>query len=304
VTLAALGLRGNRMNGTPVVVESQPDWFTGTTSDPDQRANLKAYANHIAAAEVKNGNQAKHFGMSGFQGTRTGRVAWGSRPDRDILQLSGDLARTHLADALSLSENVSRFDVAVTARFPTPESDLEENTYMAYAVGTKGVGMPSTARLIKSNDGGATFYLGARSSTCMLRVYNKAIESGSPQYVNCHRWELEVKQERAFDLALRANEASDVEAFSRAVVFTWADGKGVAPPWPMFGPAEYTHDFKRRSDTDRQLAWLAGQVAPTVLHLTQAGYMLQAARALGFDRERLLRLADDLARVEAERTEG
>jgi DNA relaxase NicK len=194
--------------------------------------------------------------------------------------LSGDTASKELSRALQYGDHVTRLDMAVTVRLDPEDTHVETAHYDAYITGRAREGRRAKATLILSDDGGATFYLGKRTSDVMLRVYNKAVESGDARYAGCHRYELEVKGDRAGVTATQLEGAKDTGRFCQESVYDWAVRRGITPMFPSVGGRQLVPGFRRRADVDTKLAWLENQVRPSIHWLTSQGKRTQTLAAL------------------------
>jgi len=269
------------------IIESQPDWLTVTHTGQASQPVFRAWARRAIAWEESGANKQRNFSAFGYDGVACGRVRWGAREDGDMVQLSGDLAAKELSRAMDLATNVSRLDLAVTVRIEPTDPDIEARHYHEFLAATRHVKGRSTASLVQSSDGGATFYLGKRTSDVMLRAYNKAVESGDLKYENCHRYELEIKGDRAILTATELAGAVDVGAFCQEAVHDWVSGRGVTPPFDVDQPRRLQPGFKRRSDEETKLDWLAKSVRPTVSWLREFGQPSRVLRTLGYTDEDL-----------------
>jgi hypothetical protein len=235
---------------------------------------------HLLAWEEREGEMRRYFGMKGYQGERCGRIRYGERADGRLVMLSGDVAHKELERGIALADNCSRIDLAVTVRQEPFDPDLERNTYTAYVLSPMREGKRARATLIQSDDSGSTFYLGSRDSELFCRLYNKQQESKDAHYTNCHRYELELKGDRAGETATRyANTVSQPD-FTWCLVYDYLYQRGITPIFGTQTDLHLTPGFRRRSDTDKQLEWLAHQVRPTVDRLREFGKAREAHSAL------------------------
>jgi hypothetical protein len=231
------------------------------------------------------------FRSEGYEGQHCGAVDWGQRDSASTLvRLSGDAAREHLSDALSLSDAVTRFDIAVTARFEPPDPYVGRNAYTLAELYHAEHPHSALPWRVSDGDGGETTYVGKRGSTNMLRVYNKEAECvashdalGAERYRACWRFELEVKTPTAEPLAHATEARDDRAGYVQQYVSDWMDAHGIAAPWPREGGSVLIPGFRRRSDADSKLRNFARNVAPSVRWLKEQGLEAEARRALGLD---------------------
>jgi len=269
------------VNDSTVVIESQTDWLTATCKGPEHWYDWITVGERLLWEEQARGNKRQAWGLRGYRGSRCGRAATGSQEGSNIIALSGDLAAIELSNVVPLASHVSRLDVAVTLRLTDGDGELEARLYGEYIGGRQARGRPVKASLVQASDGGATFYLGSRSSERFCRVYNKAVESGEARYERCHRAELELKGDVGDRVAHLLLDVADRPAWCQAYTHRYLTEHGLTPPFPTSGSQTLVPGFSRRSDADTRLAWVAQQVAPTVDWLLRTGHADALERALG-----------------------
>jgi len=269
------------------IIESQPDWLTVTHTGETALPVFRAWAKRCIAWEEVKANKQRNFSAFGYEGVACGRVRWGAREDSDMVQLSGDVAAKELNRAMDLATNVSRLDLAVTVRLEPDDGLTEDTAYHHFLQAPRGEGRKASGTLVRSSDGGATFYLGKRTSDVMLRLYNKEVESGDEHYKDCHRYELEIKGDQAILTATSLANAVDVGAFCQEAVYDWCAARGVTPVFDVQQPRRLEHGLKRRSDEDTKLEWLERSVRPTVSWLREFGQPNRVLRTLGYTDEDL-----------------
>jgi DNA relaxase NicK len=259
------------MQNSTTVLESQLDWLTASFHTRDSADRARADADRWARSEVADGAQVKPFRLGGYEGWQAGRVRLGTRLDGALLQLSGDFAERHIADVAPRATNISRVDIAVTVRLEPAREDLARDHYDEAREHRKL--RPSSARpeLHQDADGGSTLYLGDRASNWFLRVYNKHAEclenrdfEGAAHYEGCWRYELEVKGPDALRQAQLYPGILDRPGYCQAYVHQWAENHGVPPVFPYTGDQKIEPGFRRRSDRETRLLWLAQSVKPAV----------------------------------------
>jgi DNA relaxase NicK len=259
------------------ILESRLDWLTCTVKAGVKELGMHGWAARLQAEEVNRGEELSQFKLKGYLGTHAGRVSVGQRPDGTILQLQGDFADRHLAKALSLADNVSRADVAVTVRMVPFSTEVARQACEEYRAGGNGRGFKPHSWLIDHEPNGSTFYIGERTGQLCSRLYNKQAQSGEPSYQFAWRYELECKGDLARPVAARVAWAADRRGFCQGYVYEYYASRGVQPLYNA--TSECVHDFTepRGTDTDRALRWLSATVAPMVGRL---GHHVDRARLL------------------------
>ncbi len=264
------------------VIESQVDWLTLTKRRDREAGHFVWWANRVVGQEERAGGKRGPFGMHGYDGIRAGRIRSAERGDGFLVQLSGDLAANEVDTAFQYADRCSRIDLAVTIRLDPPYPDLEYDHYLQSIVAHRGEGAHPSSSVILSDDGGATFYLGKRASETMLRVYNKEVESEDPRYNACHRYELEVKGERAGTVFAQLVRTPDRPSWVRGILQWYCDKHDISPLFSPTTPVALVPGLRRRSDLETKLEWLETAVRPTVDWLREFGQESRLLHALGY----------------------
>lgn len=144
----------------------------------------------------------RNWAMYGYRGFRSGKVFIGDNGERVLVQATGRIAHD-VAMAMPLDSehemSVARIDVQLT--FETYNAD--------FLINSAQPGNPYKAsRWVAVGEPGATLYVGAPSSDCRLRFYNKTAESGirPPSGLEYARIELQFRNRYA-DRMFRAIRA-------------------------------------------------------------------------------------------------
>lgn len=135
-----------------------------------------------------------------------------------------------------------------------------------------------------NNKGGATLYIGSRQSSSFARIYDKSAESpGEWGGYNAWRYEVQFGKRLAQEIreTLMEQSSGGLERSIIAAVWDWMRARGVFVPWSRGdGPALKMKEELEPKTTDRQLAWLHKQVAPTIRKLQEEGLEGDAIIAL------------------------
>lgn len=274
---------------TGTVIESQVDWLTVSAHGEDASQNLIDLAHGLAGEEKQKGNREKPWRLMGYEGTHIGAVEYGRRDNASgMLRLIGDVAHRQLAKALSVSDIVTRLDIAATWQATPPDPLLGANTYAMAEWFYRSHPRSALPSRVQDAAGGQTVYLGRRESEYFLRVYNKGAESlakGDDQeadrYRSCWRYELEVKGPVSQTMAQLLADHEDPGRYIQGYLYAYCEAHGIAPPFLAHGPQKLIPGFRRRSDTDSRIKHLARNVRPTVDWLKAQGELERALDALG-----------------------
>lgn len=277
------------MDSTGVVIESQVDWLTVSAHGKDAAQNMLDLARGLAKEEEAQGNRARRWRLMGYEGTHTGAIEYGQRDTQStILRLIGDSANRHLDAALSLADAVTRCDIAVTYRASPPDPMLGRNAYTMAEL--FHANHPKSARPWFTGDanGGFTCYIGSREAANFFRIYNKGAEciathdeEGAERYRACWRYELEAKAAVAGALANLVADSEDRADTVLHYVHAYALAHGIAPAFLVDAPRSLLPGFRRRSDAQSRIKFLARNVKPTLDWLREAGEIDAALSALG-----------------------
>ena len=277
---------------TATIIESQVDWLTGAATGDDRGEALRAFGAELAVAEERDGNKLTRFAVQSYQGQRCGRVAVGAAEgERTLIQLSGDVAAKNLHAVLPLLDHLTRLDIAVTVRTDGHDSTVAENAWDMASWWFNDHPRSAAPWRIQHKTKGDTTYVGSRNSDKFLRVYNKEAEcrqtrdrKGLERYINCWRYEVEVKGRPSGLTAARVDASPTPEQYIRGAMTNYLRLHGIRPIYTDDSPLVVLPGFTRRTDADTRLGNLVRNVRPSLDWLRDAGYALDAMNALGIDR--------------------
>lgn len=227
----------------------------------------------ILAAQDASGVKLEPWAWQGYRGKSGPHIQVGSRSDGHILQASG-----YAADAvreLGLPfQNVPRADVAVTIWFGQDNASAIQHMAKlsrGFSTGKGGRGWRTT--YIDGGEHGDTTYIGARSSDTYVRIYDKWRETGKgEEYKYAIRYECEYKGDAAKEVWTGEARISPGRAYLAGVVRATLRSRGV--DLPDIGACDLAQAPAARTvatNTERRLAWLRNQVAPSIDKLLTDG---------------------------------
>lgn len=249
------------------------EWYTNCTN----------YIETIA----KQGIEAKSVKRQGYEGVSVGGSFVGVRDDGYFCTISGERAQEGFNHVYGYSPHVSRLDIQVTVRTPTRDTTTAKYARDAIIASNEALGgsRQRNATLIEDLRGGATCYIGSRSSLQFARIYNKEAESGEEQYINCWRYEVQLKNALATKTAELFKLSEYAQPMQSAVfVRQWMRKRGVRAPWKADAELHALPTAeKHNSDVETRLTWLREQVRPAIRRLLKLGLRDSILEALGLE---------------------
>lgn len=254
---------------TPIAPEMSAgvDWLTCTAQHPHRVAGLLSFGRDVLEQEKGAGGLARAWHWQGFSGWTAGGAGYGFNGSRAIVRLSGATARESAADAISLSDNVSRLDVQVTVRPDGSRNDLAKHLYESFPGSGGRRGRPISRSLIQTNYGGDSLYIGRRISDSYGRIYNKSAEEREKTDRPRWRYEVEFKRKVAAAQAQAFSKAANKDTWVVGRVYHWFTDRHCSPPIsPVASPTE-RGNARGDSAQARRIQWLRRGVKPVVQQL-------------------------------------
>lgn len=263
------------------VVEAGVDWVTARSRNPVRAQELAETGQAYLAEQVGTGWPEKDWSWYGFVGKQAGATRWGSGDRGSVVIVSGSPTHRKFRSLRNTAEQITRVDFCCTVRIVPPSKSISSEHYTR-AVGLYGQrdGYPRPSLWVGS-EGGATFYLGDRSSNYYGRVYNKEIESGDEAYEGCWRYEVEVKGPAADDVSRLAERSSDLVQFAAGYVRGYFLSHDIEPRYEAQDRySRVAAPYREQTDAN-SLGWLARAVRPTVAALVKRRLVAEVYEALG-----------------------
>jgi hypothetical protein len=272
---------------TTHVIEADLDYLTAFVSTDTARASLRSIVGRAVQSERTHASRGSPFQLRGFHGYQVGRVAWGERPDGDLVQLAGSLASELFDQVYPLAHGVSRLDLAVTVRLEPFDSTLARKAEESARNERHTRGIRGTTRLEANSDTGDTLYLNKRRSRECGRFYNKFAQSHEPFYAGCWRYECELKPGREVARALSRVRPDDRVAYSLGFVHNWFARRGVRPLYAADTIGVPRSSWAGKPDLSRHTRWLGATVAPVLASYRNSPHWAEILESLGLSDERL-----------------
>jgi len=249
------------------------DYVTMTANTPATILWLKRYADAQFAMLEADGFHVKPSKPMGYDGWQCGPVFGGARVDGYMLRVSGQAAN----EAFGLWHediHITRLDVQATLKsIPGQPEWGKWSIAMAEAnqsARPRRGGYPH-ARLEDGRGKGDTVKVGSRTSDRYGRLYDKEMESLSPEYEGCWRYEIEYKGDYAVMAARHLRAASSLTSAAGALALAEYRNWQFDVPGVSLEDARPLAIDEPKSDVDRQKSWLRRNVGPTILRLLVGG---------------------------------
>jgi len=242
-----------------------------------------AYLQTIAAL----GNEMVESRRLGYEGYAVAGSFVGRRERDTIAVYSGERAKVAYSRLYRRDCHVSRLDVQVSYRFKFTTNNVAQMARSSVERANVKISgaRQRNATLIEDLRGGATCYVGTRKSEQFARIYNKEAESNDSKYERVWRYEVQLKNRLAGQLAEQIASGTYTES-NHALVFVkqWLARRGVSTPWKADAELlPLPRLDKNSSQVETKLEWLRTQVRPTLRSLLKYGLRDDILSALGLD---------------------
>jgi hypothetical protein len=267
----------NRRDAKAQTVYIGVDWISGTLGRDEIDNQTWLYDNLHALEDVQRlGNTYKRRSMLGFDGWESAGCFVGSNDTMHYAQFAGKYANDAYPMLDHPKVHISRIDVQITVQYDIEL--LKEGRYQYARAIHHNKSLPEHRQrrihLYAGSDGSDTIYLGSPSSDARGRIYNKAKQSGEHAYERSWRYEVVLRNERAYSLFRRIIDTSNAPtAVILPFVASWYSERGV-DILDLGTDADYKAETLKtpKSDVARKLAWIKTQVVPTIRKLAELGY--------------------------------
>lgn len=279
-------------------VRSGIDWITWVQPREDTDGTALEIGEQLVQEQAAAGSKVQPFSFEGYKGWRTTQVSIGSRPDGDLLKISGALADTSWTRLRSSSGHPTRLDVQTSLVFTSPLKGFGTRMLSrAASTARSHRGRPTKMTTWKDNRGSYCGLVGARTSPRYLRVYDKGVEQESHTPGVYWRVELEAKQYLARELWKELRSQTDAARWCYACCERSWTSAGCSWRLPASGEVAAMPAAPSRvpPDVAASLEWMRTTVRGSVTRLRRAGHEIEVLRALGF--------ADIAAQLESRESE-
>lgn len=270
------------------VIDAGIDYISLTMKN-DNPFTLSWYSNALAYIQeiADTGIELSERRRLGYEGYSAGGSFVGVRDHDTTAVFSGERAKVAF-DRLYRSDcHVSRLDVQVSFRYNISTTNVAQGARNQVVRSNKVISSARqrNATLIEDLKGGATCYIGTRTSEQFARIYNKDAESGDKAYERVWRYEVQLKNKLASKLAEQIAGKTYTRT-NHALVFVkqWLAHRGVSTPWQADAELlPLPTDRVPHSQIETKLDWLRTQVRPSLRSLLKYGLRDAILEALGLD---------------------
>lgn len=252
------------------------DWLTVTGQGKHRGAKLVAQVVQLGFGANGQLPIQEPWFFKGFRGYRSEGIRYGTNNKGDgIAQLSGTAAAKFWPHLRDLWDTCSRLDLAATVFLPEIDQMVATRAYNGLSRQRK-----AKTTLIQNNRGGATCYIGSRSSSRYARIYDKGAE-GHKQPGLIWRYEVEFKKPVSGQLLAALESAGDPESLIAIEVREHFARYGIDVPFAPTIPHDAIEVPRDLTSQQKALQWLSKQVAPAVRKLIDAGLRKEVGQAIG-----------------------
>lgn len=264
------------------IVESAVDWLSMSVNRPADAQRLLDWRDGKFKELEDAGYAEKRYSAHGYSYRSRGAVSVGVGPGSVLLQCSGSEAGASWRHCAQWATNVSRVDLAVTARPDVATDALARSEYEAARGGQRGRGRRPKYTVIVAEDRGDTLYVGSRTSDQLGRLYDKGRESREEAYKGCWRWEVQYRRDVALSTVRALLPALREAETIAATVASWFRARGVSAAYHVGGDPLANKGTRAVPDDQRFLEWLRKSVQPRCRELVKRyGWRYVAETAVG-----------------------
>lgn len=246
------------------ILEARPDWLSASARIGTKSLQLGVLAGEGINHEAARGEKVRPWNYHGYEGVSSGRWRWAANTEGIIVQVSQEEASIWTKAIADLADHWSRIDYCVTA-LDEPSTIHPDVEYWAAWIDGTGI-KRRNAQLTRIQEawGGASIFVGSRSSSHYLRCYDKHAESEGRYPKGAWRWEVELKGVASeYEHSFWKGQEMSVEATS-GVVSNAFRHYGLPLPWVASGRNTQHFEDRKPADVDRVLSWFSKQVNPSV----------------------------------------
>lgn len=223
------------------IVNCGVDWLTVTSNYRGAGNPLEMWGSALLEQEKATAGQVTVAKRLGYAGLSASGLFLGRRPDGVMMQLSGPRCSPLATQAINLSTSVSRIDLQVTIWTEGEQPHLARWTRDRMLELPRAVGRQSRFVLTEGFPDGETLNVGRRASAFYARLYDKTAEVGSAVPRLLWRYEVELKQSIARQLAVQIAAQQCCPKHVCTLVHAYYTKKGVRP---SFTPPSNEHAFQ------------------------------------------------------------
>jgi DNA relaxase NicK len=210
----------------------------------------------------------------GYHGKSISGIRYGLRRDEAICILSGAVAGEVWRLIAPARSRCTRIDLAVTVELAKADQYVASRAYaQSLELGQ------ATASHIVNSAGGATTYVGSRTSRFFGRLYDKGAELGEQPYTSW-RYEVECKKPASEAIVSALLDQKAPGKWISSYVFDWFSTRGIQPIFHAANAHDAIEISASISSVDKTFQWLTTQVRPTIGRLIIGGYEDEVREAL------------------------
>lgn len=205
------------------------DWLTCSKAEVVPGDVFDDLAHGALHGSLEDGESVKLGTWLGYAGLRTSSAFYGWLGRRAVCWLSGPHSPAHVANLISVADNVSRLDLQLTVEHTPADKQIGKYSYQAAAHYDGRPGVRPIVTEIHDTRHGHTTTIGARVSDQYGRCYDKGVQAKVAAPGEIWRYEVEYKRDLAKKIAAEICMQPHVPDVAARAVWRWWSSRGVVP---------------------------------------------------------------------------
>lgn len=262
------------------LVDFGVDYITCTAKPGTKGTLLAEQAKLSLTDEAESGNEVKKWRGQGYSGLSSGAVSFGVGPQGTLARLSSGLAQRDWQKFYAVSDNCSRIDLQVTARFDFTATEVVSECWSILRAHWLKHSHLREPEVHCGPNGPHSISIGSRASDRCGRIYNKGHESKLDHYRDAVRFEGEFKGRVSRALAANLNRTGSRLPFVAPHILGLFRKSRLELGLFLHEPLQLCCP-KKPSDATRRLRYLHTAVRPLIMSLIAQGFESEVLEALG-----------------------
>ena len=258
------------------------DWLTVTFATGADYDRAEAVLTRDMLDERNDYGPIKIWSWKGYSGFEQRYAKHGQRPDSSIIIVVSDRADSLWRLISHGAKNCTRIDLCLDVLFDQSIRLAEQqfDRWEQHVAGTA-----RSYRLIQSEKGYGTAYVGSWRSQAMARIYDKGAQTDSKSAGHWWRFEVQLRPPHSVDVLAQLQDIDAYRPWIAAWVIDWLGRRNCYVPdisdLAMVSSRGRLDERVAVRDARKRLDWLTRTVRPVASELAKAGYVAEVLASLG-----------------------